>query len=148
MRIIYIYREMMTNTMMFFSSVLIQYLCMSLIMTNSAVNITNSLGKVYISIIMGLLMVTFSIAMHNFNIKKLLPFVILLFVFIFLYKVQFGVTDREYLKEMIEHHSMALLTSEQILKKTNKSFVADIAQRISVTQKNEIQEMRNIIQTL
>ena len=139
---------MMTNTMMFFSSVLIQYLCMSLIMTNSAVNITNSLGKVYISIIMGLLMVTFSIAMHNFNIKKLLPFVILLFVFIFLYKVQFGVTDREYLKEMIEHHSMALLTSEQILKKTNKSFVADIAQRISVTQKNEIQEMRNIIQTL
>lgn len=138
----------MTNSMMFFSSFFLQYLCMSLIMSNSAENITNSLGKIYISIIMALLMVTFSIAMHNFNIKKLLPFVILLFVFIFLYKVQFAVNDKEYLKEMIEHHSMALLTSEQILKKTNKSFVADIAQRISVTQKNEIQEMRNILQTL
>lgn len=139
---------MMTNSMIFFSSFFIQYLCMGLIMSNSAVNITNSLGKIYISIIMALLMVTFNIAMHNFNIKKLLPFVILLFVFIFLYKVQFAVNDKEYLKEMIEHHSMALLTSEQILKKTNKSFVADIAQRISVTQKNEIQEMRNILQTL
>jgi uncharacterized protein (DUF305 family) len=49
---------------------------------------------------------------------------------------------------MIEHHSMALLTSKQIIKKTDNSYVADIAQRIINTQEKEIHEMRNIIAML
>jgi len=63
----------------------------------------------------------------------------------YLYKIQFGVNDKNYIREMIEHHSMALLTSKQIIKKTDNSYVANIAQRIINTQESEIQEMRNII---
>ena len=59
--------------------------------------------------------------------------------------MQVGVNSKSFLNEMIEHHSMALLTSEAILKKTNNNYVVDIAQRIIHTQEKEIQEMRNII---
>ena len=49
---------------------------------------------------------------------------------------------------MIEHHSMALLTSEAILKKTNNSYVADIATRICNTQEKEIHEMQNLLRMI
>jgi uncharacterized protein (DUF305 family) len=72
----------------------------------------------------------------------------LLIAVLFLYKIQFGINDKNYLNEMIEHHSMALLTSEAIVKKTNNSYVADIAQRILNTQEKEIFEMQNLIKMI
>lgn len=134
---------MMSNTMVFISMFIIQYVFMSFVMTNKIENITNSLGKVYMSTIMGLVMVI--IMGHNINFQKLTILVGLLTIVIFLYKMQVGVNSKSFLNEMIEHHSMALLTSEAILKKTNNNYVADIAQRIIHTQEKEIQEMRNII---
>jgi hypothetical protein len=137
---------MMSNTMVFISMFIIQYVFMSFVMTNKIENITNSLGKVYMSTIMGLVMVI--IMGHNINFQKLTILVGLLTIVIFLYKMQVGVNSKSFLNEMIEHHSMALLTSEAILKKTNNNYVADIAQRIIHTQEKEIQEMRNIIKML
>ena len=128
--------------MMFISMFIIQYVFMSYIMTNQVDNITNSMGKVYMSTIMGLLMI---IIMSYDNIQNLGIYICLLILFIYLYKIQFGINDKNYIREMIEHHSMALLTSKQIIKKTDNSYVADIAQRIINTQESEIQEMRNII---
>jgi len=128
--------------MMFTSMFIIQYVFMSYIMTNQVDNITNSMGKVYMSTIMGLLMI---IIMSYNNIQNLGIYICLLILCIYLYKIQFGVNDKNYIREMIEHHSMALLTSKQIIKKTDNSYVADIAQRIINTQESEIQEMRNII---
>jgi hypothetical protein len=128
--------------MMFTSMFIIQYVFMSYIMTNQVDNITNSMGKVYMSTIMGLLMI---IIMSYNNIQNLGIYICLLIICIYLYKIQFGVNDKNYIREMIEHHSMALLTSKQIIKKTDNSYVADIAQRIINTQESEIQEMRNII---
>ena len=127
---------------MFISMFIIQYVFMSYIMTNQVDNITNSLGKVYMSTIMGLLMI---IIMDYRNIHI---YGLLLILCIYLYKIQFGVNDKNYIREMIEHHSMALLTSKQIIKKTDNSYVADIAQRIINTQESEIQEMRNIIKLI
>jgi uncharacterized protein (DUF305 family) len=46
---------------------------------------------------------------------------------------------------MIEHHSMALLTSEEILKKTDNYNVAKIAKNIIQTQQDEIRVMRELI---
>jgi len=135
----------MSTSMMFISMFIIQYVFMSYIMTNQVDNIMNSLGKVYISTIMGLLMI---IIMDYRNIQHLSIYICLLILCIFLYKIQFGVNDKNYIKEMIEHHSMALLTSKQIIKKTGNSYVADIAQRIINTQESEIQEMRNIIKLI
>lgn len=133
--------------MMFISMFIIQYIFMSFIMTNRPENITNSVGKIYISTMMGLSMVIL-MSLMTFNLKEIITYIGLLVMIIYLYKIQFGINDQNYLKEMIEHHSMALLTSNQILKKTNNSYVADIAQRIINTQEREINEMRNVIKML
>ena len=45
---------------------------------------------------------------------------------------------------MIEHHSMALLTSEEILKKTDNYDVAKLAKNIIQTQKDEIRVMETL----
>ena len=131
----------MSNAMMFFSMFIVQYGFISFIMTDKIGNITNSIGKVYMSTIMGLVM----LLIMNYNIQNIAIFVGLLIAVIFLYRIQFGIYDKSYLNEMIEHHSMALLTSDAILKKTNNSYVADIAQRIYNTQIKEIHEMQNLL---
>jgi len=46
---------------------------------------------------------------------------------------------------MIEHHSMALLTSEEILKKTNDYNIAKLAKNIIQTQTDEIRDMRKLL---
>jgi hypothetical protein len=137
---------MMSNLVIFTSMFIVQYAFMSYIMTDKIENITNSIGKVYMSTIMGLIMVI--MMNHTFDIQQFTIFGGLLIVVLFLYKIQFGINDKNYLNEMIEHHSMALLTSEAIIKKTNNSYVADIAQRIRNTQEKEIYEMRNLIRMI
>jgi len=49
---------------------------------------------------------------------------------------------------MIEHHSMAILTSEEIVKKSNNKEVSELANNIIALQKKEIQQMKNILKKL
>jgi hypothetical protein len=98
---------------------------------------------------MGLFMVLLEIGMHDmqysvFSSTKYIIIVILLGLFIYLYKKQVAINDKQYLEEMIEHHSMALLTSEEILKKTDSYNVAKIAKNIIQKQKDEIREMKDV----
>ena len=60
-----------------------------------------------------------------------------LIIFIYLYRNQIYIDDKDYLNEMIEHHSMALLTSEEILQKTNSEKVKKLAENIISTQEKE-----------
>jgi len=139
-----------TIFIMFISSFIIQYYVMSFIMVNNIEYITNNIGKLYISIIMGLFMILLEIMMHDyqyhvFSIKYYLLLIILLGVFTYLYKKQIYINDKEYLKGMLEHHSMALLTSEEILKKTDNYHVAKLSKNIIQEQKDQIKEIKNII---
>jgi len=142
-----------TIMIMFIGSFIIQYLIMSSIMTNNVSNITNSLGKAYLATIMGLFMVLIEIIMGDihyggFNTMYYAIFGGLLILFIYLYKIQYAIKEREYLEEMIEHHSMALLTSQEILKKTNSYNVSKLAKNIIQTQTDEILEMRNLLKSV
>jgi hypothetical protein len=135
---------------MIIGSFLIQYYFMSRVMTNTPENITNSLGKFYISCVMGISMGILEVAMHDFsgghfNFKYYLPLGILLVVFIVLYRNQAWINDKQYLEEMIEHHSMAIFTSEEILNKTHSYQVSRLAKNILQNQKDEINEMRRIL---
>lgn len=139
-----------TMIMMFIGSFLIQYFVMSPIMTNKIENITNSLGKVYLSTLMGLFMILLEIAMHDhqydvFSLKNYVFVGSLILVVIYLYRTQKYITDKQYLEEMIEHHSMALLTSNRILEKTNDYNVSKLAKNIVQTQVDEIQRMKEMI---
>jgi uncharacterized protein (DUF305 family) len=74
--------------------------------------------------------------------------VILLFLlggFIYLYRKQIAVNDKQYIKSMIEHHSMALFQSDEILKKTNNYDVAKLAKNAIQTQKDELRAMTDLL---
>lgn len=139
---------------MMIGSFVIQYIIMSWIMTNDIENIQHSLSKIYISTIMAIIMGILEVFMHSFMTMSMskIPFVYYyiplfssLILFLWLYKKQVGVDDANYLNEMIEHHSMALLTSEEILKKTTNPQVKELAENIIKTQNAEIQQMKNIV---
>jgi len=143
-------RILMTMGLMFIGSFIIQYLLMSLIMVNSIGDFTNSLGKFYMSIIMGLYMIILEVMMHDhqydvFSTKYYIIFGALLVVFILLYRTQQFINDKQYLEGMIEHHSMAILTSNKILEKTDNYNVAKLAKEILQKQKDEITVMKDLL---
>ena len=138
---------------MFITSFIIQYYVMSFIMTNKSEYFTNSYGKMYIAIIMSLLMLLSEVYMHDstynvFSYKLYLLFIFVSLIFVYLYRTQAFIYDKQYLEEMIEHHSMALLTSNKILEKTNRYEVAKLAKNIIQTQTDEIDIMNNILKKL
>ena len=138
---------------MMIGSFIIQFVAMSLIMTNVFNNITFSVGKFYISVIMALLMGLLEVGMHDYQMLHMhhlsLPYYLSLgfslVVFVYLYRNQMYITDKDYLTEMIEHHSMALLTSEPILEKTQSDRVRKLAENIVATQEAEIKYMKQLI---
>ena len=135
---------------MMIGSFIIQLTVMSGIMTNSYKNITFSVGKFYMASIMALLMgllevLMFDVHMRTISIQYYLGLVFLLVVFVYLYRNQVYIEDTDYLEEMIEHHSMALLTSEEILQKTQSERVKKLAENIIATQEKEIDYMRQLV---
>ena len=135
---------------MFIGSFLIQYFLMPPIMVNDMTHITNNIGKAYMSVIMALFMVLLERMMHDhqydiFSLNFYLIIGAVLILFIYLYRAQVAINDKQYLKGMLEHHSMALLTSEEILKKTDDYNVAKLAKNIIQTQQDEILIMQDLI---
>lgn len=131
-------------------SFFIQYYVMSVIMTNDMTNIRNSLGKAYMSGIMALLMGIVEVAMNDYYMRMIsTKYYIVLFILLgllyYMYKTQQYIYDRDYLNEMIEHHSMALTTSGEILKKTSDPKVKILASKIINTQEDEIQYMKTLL---
>jgi hypothetical protein len=135
---------------MMIGSFIIQMIIMSSIMTNAFTNITFSTGKFYMSVIMALLMgilevLMYDIHMYSISLYYYLTLFFMLSIFVYLYRNQIYIGDRDYLKEMIEHHSMALLTSDEILQKTNSERVKKLAENIITTQEKEIEYMKELI---
>ena len=98
------------------------------------------------AVFMGILEVFMNdIMMKTIHWDYYLLLFLILFILIGLYRWQIGITDNEYLKEMIEHHSMAVLTSEELLKKSSNYQVRQLATNIIHSQEEEIKEMKNLV---
>lgn len=145
----------LTNSIiiMFIGSFIIQYFLMPPIMVNDTIYITNNVGKAYMATIMGLFMVLLEIIMHDhhYGILSLNWYAILtasLALFVYLYRKQIAVNDKQYLEGMIEHHSMALFTSDEILKKTDNYDIAKLAKNIKSQQTDELRVMNELLQKL
>ena len=139
-----------TMVVMFIGSFLIQYFLMSSIMVENKIDITNSIGKAYMAIIMSVYMLFLEVMMHDHQYGVVstsfyIGLTSLLVLFIYLYRKQVAVNDKQYLEGMIEHHSMALLTSKEILKKTDDYNIAKLAKNIIEAQENEIKIMRDLL---
>jgi hypothetical protein len=135
---------------MFIGSFIVQYFIMPPIMVNKLTYITNNIGKAYLATIMGLFMVLIEVMMHDqqYNVVSVNWYGILfalLGLFTYLYRNQIAIDDKQYLEGMIEHHSMALLQSEEILKKTDNYNIAKLAKNIIQTQTDEIKFMTDLL---
>ncbi len=75
----------------------------------------------------------------------LILFVVLSILTALILHKQCFVTDSQWLKRMISHHSTALTTSHQILNKTQNPRVSRLATDIITTQEREIKEMIDIL---
>lgn len=140
-----------TMLMMFIGSFIIQYFLMPPIMVSKNMYITNNLGKAYMSAIMAIAMVIFEIMMrdHQYRVLSLNLYMFLgsfLALFIFLYRTQMAIKDKQYLEGMIEHHSMAVFMSEQILKKSDNYEVTKLAKNIINQQNEELRVMQDLLQ--
>ena len=139
--------------MMIISSFIIQYFIIPPFMVNNIADITFTLSNAYLSLFMGLLMGVVEVIMYDmrYNIMSVKYYVSLFVasaVCVYLYRYQIGINDKQYLEEMIEHHSMALLTSEKIVEKTENYDVAALSKIILQTQTDEIIKMRDILSKL
>lgn len=141
-----------THTMivMFVGSFIIQYFLMPPIMVNKYMYVTNNIGKAYLATIMAISMVIIEIMMrdHQYHVLSLNLYAILfglLAMFVYLYRVQIAINDKQYLEGMIEHHSMALFTSQEILKKTDNYNVAKLAKNIISQQTDELRVMQELL---
>jgi hypothetical protein len=139
-----------TMVVMFLGSFLIQYFLMPPIMVNSLADITNNIGKAYMATIMGLFMILLEVMMHDhqynvFSIHFYAGILVALAIFAYLYRKQVAIKDKQYLEGMIEHHSMALLTSEEILQKTDNYDIAKLAKNIIQTQTDELRTMKELV---
>lgn len=139
-----------TMVVMFVGSFLIQYFLMSPIMVSNRSEITNNIGKAYMSVIMALFMVLLEVFMHDhqyhvLSVNLYVTLIASLGLFVYLYRNQIAIKDNQYLEGMIEHHSMGILTSEEILKKTDNYDVAKLAKNIIQTQKDEIVTMQSLL---
>ena len=85
------------------------------------------------------------LSMGHFNAPLLLTGVILSLCASVLLRKQILVSDEQWLKRMISHHSTALTTSEIILKKTNNPEIRKLAGEIIDTQEKEIQLMKSML---
>ena len=139
--------------MMFIGSFIVQYFIMPPIMVNNRSYITNNIGKAYLATIMGLFMVLIEVMMHDnqYHVLSLNWYAILfalLGMFTYLYRKQIFIDDKQYLEGMIEHHSMAVFQSEEILKKTDNYDVAKLAKNIIQIQNDELKFMTGLLDLL
>lgn len=63
----------------------------------------------------------------------------------FLLRSQYNISDNQWLKRMISHHSTALTTSNKILERSNNYKVVALAKQIIDTQEKEIKLMKELI---
>lgn len=135
---------------MFVGSFIVQYFIMPPIMVNKFTYITNNIGKAYLATIMALFMVLIEVMMHDhqYHVLSVNWYTILfalLAIFTYLYRKQIAIDDKQYLEGMIEHHSMALFQSEEILKKTDNYDVAKLAKNIIQSQTDELKFMTSLL---
>jgi hypothetical protein len=133
--------ELKPHIMMFFGMFLIS-LMMTPIMINSLADYRISLNQLYMASFMGFAMVLLEATMHPMPAIAWLITIAGLVVSIIAYRNQWLVGDREYIADMIPHHSMAVLISRQRLERSSNRRIKQLAETILNAQTKEITLMK------
>ena len=85
-------------------------------------------------------------SMGHFNVTVFSVGIFLsLFVSFGLLRSQLFVTDKQWLRRMISHHSTALTTSKKINEKTENEDIKKLSKTIIKTQEEEIKQMKDLL---
>lgn len=116
-------------------------------------HVTFSETRAYMAVIMGatmaVVMMAYMMGMYpsaGLNIGIMIGAVIVFAIALYLVRSQQTVDDVSYMKAMIPHHSIAILTSERA--RISDPRVRELADEIIEAQRREIDEMRNLIDDL
>ena len=85
------------------------------------------------------------IVYKKFNLHLFLLGLLLMVLFIYIIRNQLLVTDDQYLRRMISHHSTALTTTHKIIKKTKNKKIKKLAKDIIDAQEREIKLMKEML---
>ena len=135
----------MNFIIMFFGSLLIHMYLMPLVMTSSVNHIQLfSLNKFYNATFMASSMVLLETLMHS-SVSVLILSLIGMLIMYIMVKSQLFINEKQYLKDMVEHHSMAILTSTKLLEKEISIDVKKLASNILKTQEEEVSLMLKLL---
>ncbi|MCS9984471.1 DUF305 domain-containing protein [Weissella paramesenteroides] len=138
--------------LMIFVSTVIMYGMMFLNVfsfTHIHISVTRILMALMMGAAMAIIMLLFMWQMYPSKKKNGLILVISAVIFVaslFMVRTQTGVSDISWMKAMIPHHSIAILTSTEADLKDPE--VKKLAHKIIKTQKKEIKEMNQMIERL
>lgn len=118
---------------------------MPFVMIASPADFSPSLNQVYMGLHMATWMVLLEAAMHPMPTWAWFACLILLALTVAAIRFQWFISEDQYLRDMIPHHSMAVLTSQQILKKSPQAAVQSLATNILDTQLQEIRTMKSLL---
>jgi len=129
---------------MFFGMIILQVFAMPVLMADRLAHVYFSVTQGWLGAAMGAAMVALGGLTHPMPWWAWLLCAVVCVAACAGYRWQILVSDREYLHDMIPHHSMALLTSKPRISSKNP-LIARLAEHIAVTQKREIGEMRTML---
>jgi len=118
------------------------YFALSNVMLTGANGVYNHLNKLYMALLMGDIMILID-GIIMLNAIEIIISLIVAIILILMIRQQTFISDREFLKGMIEHHDMAILMAGEISKKTNSKKISDLAKNIISSQQGEINEMKS-----
>ena len=110
---------------------------------------TRTYMALYMGAIMTLIMLAFMLNMYKNRTRNIAIFISALLVFagaLWLVRSQATVDDVDWMKAMIPHHSIAILTSERA--RISDPRVRELADEIIEAQRREIDEMKRLIEDL
>jgi hypothetical protein len=132
---------------MFIAMVGIQVFAMPYVMAARPAHVYFTPTQAYMGIFMGACMVAVEGVMHPMPWWAWVATVVVGALGVAAYRWQIGISDRAWMREMVPHHSMALLTSAPRVA-SRDPFVQRLAERIILTQDREIGEMQTQLATM
>lgn len=103
------------------------------------------LNDVYMIVLMtSLMMILMQVLNHHYDHTTILIGITVL-ISLYCIRRQALITDRQFLKGMIPHHSMAVHMSKYILKRTHNPRIKQLARKIIRSQNQEILLMNQIL---
>lgn len=133
---------------MFLGMFLLHVAVMPFVMIAYPSDFKPSLNQVYMGLHMATWMVLLEAVMHPMPGRAWFVSIVLLVITAAAVRFQWFVSDSQYLRDMIPHHSMAVLTSQQILKKSPQAPIQTLATNILDTQVQEIQTMKGLLEKM